>query len=687
MAAAVFAQTPRRAIKSPRSDDGAGSHRMGYFDKYPARATPGKPLDDDDEDGDRFSPSAPASLNGHGPAPRKTRSQRSGSAVTDMQTEAEKMKIAWPSKPEEIDIPSRTSSPEPDLISPKLVNASTSSFKSRARNSVASTLPELRHSASSTVDHDRLSYSPPQTPVGTYPPHLPGDNVMVAAPVPGVEMMDALVDGMNGLAEHSSSDDYRMASRSRRHGARKRIASIEKRHPGLHPSNTPPLPKPPHGVKLGAPPTSRGEGHTSPSSRQRDDAEEPAAHRPPRSSRPRVRSSTTSNAKTPPSPTSATDPSVRRGRSSSQLGKSQSSTQLAKSQSNTTSSSDSHRSNKNPTIDQIIKDMASQNNERLIPKSSRPSQAPSIADIIRTHAPEYAKAMPMPPPRRPATSPALPTSHEETENDEDPGGRSSIDSVTHEVQSTLQRTTNHSTTLHHARSFPNRPIGTSSAPPTTFGGLRSLRVSESEHEFPLEAPRYAQSVYSASSYGVENTGSVFSSSFFSPPPPDSAMAIAQYLRSPRLTKLLTLRRPPHRGLTVSLADVGNPNGKPVLVFLGLGCVRYLIALYDEMAEALGLRLIAVDRWGMGRTGDVPQEQRGLKEWAAVCEEVIDTLGIRTCGVLAHSAGAPYALAFALRVHQRVTGSIHLLAPWVGGGIDVGVYHVIGQIPETNLFHF
>jgi hypothetical protein len=473
--------------------------------------------------------------------------------------------------------------------------------------------------------------------------------------------MDALVDGMNGtLAEHSSSDDYRIHSRSRRHGARKRISSLEKRHPGLHPySNTPPLPKPPHGIKLGTP-TSRPEGHSS-RRKEQGHEDESVALRPPRAPRPRVRSS--SNTNPPPSPNrSTTDPSIRRGRSSGNLGK----------RSSTAPGSDSHRT-ANPTIDQIIKDMVTQGNEKSIPKSSKPSMAPSISEIIRTHAPEYAKPMSNRP-HRPTTSPVLPTSLEETENDDDVSGRSSLDSITHEVRSTLQKTAPN--TLHHARSFPNRPIGASSAPPTTYGGLRSLRVSESEYGVPLEAPRYAQSVYSASSYGVENPGSVFPSAFFSSPPADSAMAIAQYLRSPRLTRLLTLRRPPHRGLTVSLADVGNPNGRPVLVFLGLGCVRYLIALYDEMAEALGLRLIAVDRWGMGRTGDVPQEQRGLKEWAAVCEEVLDTLGIRTCGVLAHSAGAPYALAFALRVSQRITGSIHLLAPWVGGGIDAGTYRII-----------
>ena len=137
---------------------------------------------------------------------------------------------------------------------------------------------------------------------------------------------------------------------------------------------------------------------------------------------------------------------------------------------------------------------------------------------------------------------------------------------------------------------------------------------------------------------------------------------------------MTLRRPPHSGLTVSLADVGSPTGHPVIVYLGLGCVRYLIALYDEMAEALNLRLVCVDRWGLGRTGEPQTSQgRGLLEWAAVIEEVADTLGLRTYSVVAHSAGAPYALAGVLKCgERRVQGSVHLLAPWVSMSVDTGM---------------
>jgi len=54
------------------------------------------------------------------------------------------------------------------------------------------------------------------------------------------------------------------------------------------------------------------------------------------------------------------------------------------------------------------------------------------------------------------------------------------------------------------------------------------------------------------------------------------------------------------------------------------------------------------------------------EWSAVVEEVLDLLKIRQCSIMAHSAGAPYALSFANKLPDRIRGDICLLAPWVGG---------------------
>lgn len=73
------------------------------------------------------------------------------------------------------------------------------------------------------------------------------------------------------------------------------------------------------------------------------------------------------------------------------------------------------------------------------------------------------------------------------------------------------------------------------------------------------------------------------------------------------------------------------------------------------------------RWGLGRTDTPrPKSARGIMEWASVVEEVLDMLNVEHCAVMAHSAGAPYALSFANRAPDRIRGDICLLAPWVGG---------------------
>ena len=150
--------------------------------------------------------------------------------------------------------------------------------------------------------------------------------------------------------------------------------------------------------------------------------------------------------------------------------------------------------------------------------------------------------------------------------------------------------------------------------------------------------------------------------------------LAVYLRSTRLNRFLYLSRPfPERPLHVSLADIGSPSGTPVLVFLGIGCVRHLIAIFDDLAKALHLRLICIDRWGFGKTSNVPQEKRTPLGWAAVVERVLTELRVEDFGIIAHSAGAPYAAATALRLGSRVKGKLHFLAPWISADIDGGEF--------------
>lgn len=164
-----------------------------------------------------------------------------------------------------------------------------------------------------------------------------------------------------------------------------------------------------------------------------------------------------------------------------------------------------------------------------------------------------------------------------------------------------------------------------------------------------------------------------------------AAEIAMLLHSPRLTRILYLPGP-SLPFQVSYADVGHPDGHPVIVFLGLGCVRYLVALFDELATALRLRLICLDRWGIGKTTDVPTNQHGFQEWAKVVDALVDHLRLQRFSLLAHSAGAPYALATSLRCASRIAGSIHLLSPWVNtsAGGQSSQYKMLKYLPSSLL---
>lgn len=167
--------------------------------------------------------------------------------------------------------------------------------------------------------------------------------------------------------------------------------------------------------------------------------------------------------------------------------------------------------------------------------------------------------------------------------------------------------------------------------------------------------------------------------------PDTPEGIHDYVHSTRLTRMIELANAPNTGLRVSVADVGDPSGQPVLVFLGLGAVRHLVGLYDDLARAMGLRLICADRWGLGRTDAVSTSEYGVRDWASVMGEVADQLSVGRFALLAHSAGAPFAVATALAFPKRVVGPIHLLAPWVSPdpAIEPG-YSWLRYVPHSLL---
>ncbi|KAI9750381.1 MAG: hypothetical protein M4579_006492 [Chaenotheca gracillima] len=137
--------------------------------------------------------------------------------------------------------------------------------------------------------------------------------------------------------------------------------------------------------------------------------------------------------------------------------------------------------------------------------------------------------------------------------------------------------------------------------------------------------------------------------------------VSAYLLSPRLSQKI---RHPQTGRIISFSEVGDPKGLAVFCCVGMGLTRYITAFYDELAATLKLRLITPDRPGVGDSEPYADGTTSPLSWPDDIYAICQSLKITKFSLLAHSAGAIYALAAALRMPQHIRGRIHLLAPWI-----------------------
>ncbi|KAB5535305.1 hypothetical protein GE09DRAFT_972134 [Coniochaeta sp. 2T2.1] len=167
-----------------------------------------------------------------------------------------------------------------------------------------------------------------------------------------------------------------------------------------------------------------------------------------------------------------------------------------------------------------------------------------------------------------------------------------------------------------------------------------------------------------------------------PPSADSIDdAVESYLCSPRLSQKI---RHPQTGRVISFSEVGDPNGSAVFCCVGMGLTRYITAFYDELALTLKLRLITPDRPGVGDSEPYAEGTATPLGWPDDVYAICQSLKITKFSILAHSAGAIYALATALRMPQHIRGRIHLLAPWIPPS-QMSVFGASAQtpLPPTN----
>jgi pimeloyl-ACP methyl ester carboxylesterase len=96
---------------------------------------------------------------------------------------------------------------------------------------------------------------------------------------------------------------------------------------------------------------------------------------------------------------------------------------------------------------------------------------------------------------------------------------------------------------------------------------------------------------------------------------------------------------------MTIDDVGDPGGRPVVYLHGGGDSRLSRHPDDSIAAEVGVRLLAVDRCGP------PVRGRTLRSCA---EDVVAALPVERFAVVGWSAGGPHALAVAAVAPERVT---------------------------------
>ncbi len=126
------------------------------------------------------------------------------------------------------------------------------------------------------------------------------------------------------------------------------------------------------------------------------------------------------------------------------------------------------------------------------------------------------------------------------------------------------------------------------------------------------------------------------------------------------------------GRLLGYAEYGDPQGRPLFYFHGHPGSRLEAQLGDAVASRQGVRAIALDRPGYGRSGF--KAGRRLLDWPDDVAEAADALRLDRFAVLGASGGGPYAMACAFKIPKRVTGTavVSGTGPFGAPGVTEGM---------------
>lgn len=132
-----------------------------------------------------------------------------------------------------------------------------------------------------------------------------------------------------------------------------------------------------------------------------------------------------------------------------------------------------------------------------------------------------------------------------------------------------------------------------------------------------------------------------------------------------------LRHTPPSGRTFAYAEYGDPKGHPVLSFHGTPGSHLKFEVAADLALALGLRLVAIDRWGYGATPAPPVTERRLSNFAADMASLVETAKWPSVSTVGISGGGPFAAATAVGLGARAAAAalVSPVAPLAGPAVS------------------
>jgi len=105
------------------------------------------------------------------------------------------------------------------------------------------------------------------------------------------------------------------------------------------------------------------------------------------------------------------------------------------------------------------------------------------------------------------------------------------------------------------------------------------------------------------------------------------------------------------GNKVSYTDLGDPQGKPLILCHGFPSSSLQAYMMDDSCKKLNLRLLCPDRPGMGDS--TYKKDRSLHDWVPFLEKFVDALSIEKFSIIGVSGGCPYALLAGQELAYRI----------------------------------